>query len=693
MEVRERDPFAEAIGDDGSDSEPPIISDESDGEEDTAVAVGAQTHGSSGTQQYSRHFTTLDLEAMNKAANVDQHHPVIHGERPSVIGTDEFEVGQQFETKEEAVLTIKSYNIRRGVEYKVFESDQLKYHGKCVQFGNGCNWLIRVTMRQRKGYWEVRKYNGTHTCLATEISMDHRQLDYHVICSSILSLVMADASVSVKVLQNVVSSKFGYKPSYRKVWMGKQKAIAQIYGDWEESYNHIPRWIIGVQLYMSGTIALLRTSPVRIGNTVDASTVFFYRLFWMFPPCIEAFKYCKPLISIDGTHLYGKYGGTLLMAIAQDGNSNILPVAFGLVESENTDSWKFFLTHLCQHVTPQPGILVISDRHNAIKAALLAEDGGWLPPTAYRAFCVRHIATNFALSYKSKEARRILVNAAYAKTEEDHRYYMDILRKEDPAMVEWCDRIGLELWTQYRDGGCRYGHMTTNISEYINAVFKGTHNLLVGSLVKSTYGHLAELFVRKGKEAESQIGAKQEFCQTLVKAIERNLQASRNMRVDLYDRENSEFVIEELAPTAGWIAMSVCRVSLSARTCDCGYFQALHYPCRHVLAACSFCRLDWRIYVDDVYRMKTVFNVYNMGFSPPIQDDLLPVYEGPRVIPDPGMMRAAVGRPRSTRIRNSMDEADPDRPKRCRLCRTPGHTRRNYPQRSGASGSHEGSNA
>ncbi|RYR40172.1 hypothetical protein Ahy_A09g045869 [Arachis hypogaea] len=121
-----------------------------------------------------------------------------------MIGTDKFEVGQRFETKDEAILKIKSYNIRHGVECKVFESDQLKYNGKCVQFGSGCHWLIR-----RKGYWKVRKYNGPHTCLAAEISTDHRQLDYHVICASILSLVMADASVSVKVLQNTVSSKFG----------------------------------------------------------------------------------------------------------------------------------------------------------------------------------------------------------------------------------------------------------------------------------------------------------------------------------------------------------------------------------------------------------------------------------------------------------------------------------------------------
>ncbi|KAL4371397.1 hypothetical protein AHAS_Ahas06G0162900 [Arachis hypogaea] len=124
----------------------------------------------------------------------------------------------------------------------------------------------------------------------------------------------------------------------------------------------------------------------------------------MFPPCVKAFKYCKPLISIDGTHLYGKYGGTLLTVIAHVGNKNLFPVAFGLVEGKNTNLWKFFLSHLRQHVTPQPGILVISNRHNATKAALLAEDDGWLPPTAFCAFCARHIAANFALFFNSKDA-------------------------------------------------------------------------------------------------------------------------------------------------------------------------------------------------------------------------------------------------------------------------------------------------
>ncbi|XP_016207242.1 uncharacterized protein LOC107647702 [Arachis ipaensis] len=244
-------------------------------------------------------------------------------------------------------------------------------------------------------------------------------------------MVRADASVSIKVLLNATTTYFGFRPTYRRVWLVKQKAVAHIYGDWDESYNELPRWVLGVQLTMPGTVAVLRTSPVRVGGQVDDSQAYFHRLFWTFPPCIEAFRHCKPLVSIDGTHLYGKYGGTLLVAITQDGNSNILPVAFALVEGENVESWSFFLSHLRQYVTPQ--------------------------------------SANFALTFKGKDAKRLLVNACYAKTEVEFDYWFDILRSEDPAMCEWANRIEYSLWTQHRDEGRRFGHITTNISECVNS--------------------------------------------------------------------------------------------------------------------------------------------------------------------------------------------------------------------------------
>ncbi|XP_057756302.1 uncharacterized protein LOC130975534 [Arachis stenosperma] len=369
----------------------------------------------------------------------------------------------------------------------------------------------------------------------------------------------------------------------------------------------------------------------------------------------------------------------------QDGNSNILPIAFALVEGENTESWAFFLSNLRRHVTPQEGILVISDRHNGIKSALEDPVNGWLPPRAYRAYCIRHVAANFSLSFKGKDARRMLVNAAYAKTEAEFYYWFDIMRTENPAMCDWANRMEYEKWTQHQDSGRRFGHMTTNISECVNSVLKRTRNLPVTSLVKSTYGRLAELFVIRGQTAEAQLGAGQEFCQALVKGIERNIRESRCFTVTLYDRHQSEYTVAETTPT-GNFSLGSYRVSLKDHTCDCGYFQALHYPCCHAIACCAHSRLNWAAYVHEVYRMSEVFKVYSNGFVPPIPEGLWPPYAGPTIIPDPNMRRAREGRPKATRIRGPMDRSAENQPKRCGLCRQPGHTRRNCGQRRDTAG-------
>ncbi|XP_015972038.1 uncharacterized protein LOC107495403 [Arachis duranensis] len=313
--------------------------------------------------------------------------------------------------------------------------------------------------------------------MATSISSDHKQLDYHVICARIFPLVRTNASVSIKVLQEATEATYGFRPSYRKV-------------------------------------------------------------------------------CIDGTHLYGKYGGTLLLAIAQDGNSNILPVAFALVEGENAESWSYFLSNLRRHVTPEQGILVISDRHNGIKAALEAPESGWRPPHAYQAFCIWHVATNFALTFKGQDARRWLVNAAYAKTEAEFDYWFDIMRTENSALCDWVNRMEYERWTQHKDGGRRYGHMTTNIFECVNSVLKGTRNLPVTSLVKSTYLRLAELFGYLGQTAEAQLGFGHRYSQALIKAIERNLRDSRCFTVTVFDRHQLDYTVVETTPTGKFLLVA-----------------------------------------------------------------------------------------------------------------------------------------
>ncbi|RYR49728.1 hypothetical protein Ahy_A07g036255 isoform C [Arachis hypogaea] len=211
---------------DDDDVEPDMIADDSGDDLGTTNPRRATGGSSSGTQQYPPHFSSLDLDAMRQDENPVQASRFGARDTEGSAGMTEFQ----------------TYSIRRGVQYKVVESDYRRYVGKCSEFGNGCTWLIRLSLRQRKGIW-----------------------DYHVIATFIMPMVRADAAVNIKVLQNATAAHFGFRPTYRRVWMAKQKAVAVIYGDWDESYNELPRWVLGVQLTMPGTVAVLKTCPVRVG--------------------------------------------------------------------------------------------------------------------------------------------------------------------------------------------------------------------------------------------------------------------------------------------------------------------------------------------------------------------------------------------------------------------------------------------
>ena len=96
-------------------------------------------------------------------------------------------------------------------------------------------------------------------------------------------------------------------------------------------------------------------------------------VFWAFASCIEGFRHCKPVISIDGTHLYGKYRGVLLIAIAIDAINKVLPLAFAVVDKESRPSWGWFLERLkisLADVIVDKDICIIFDRYKGIQNAI-----------------------------------------------------------------------------------------------------------------------------------------------------------------------------------------------------------------------------------------------------------------------------------------------------------------------------------
>ena len=74
------------------------------------------------------------------------------------------------------------------------------------------------------------------------------------------------------------------------------------------------------QHFVPGTIVRYKTFNSTEDSEDDSSKVILNSVFWAFKPCIEGFQYCKPIVLINDIFLIGKYLGTLLTAIGQDGS-------------------------------------------------------------------------------------------------------------------------------------------------------------------------------------------------------------------------------------------------------------------------------------------------------------------------------------------------------------------------------------
>ena len=146
---------------------------------------------------------------------------------------------------------------------------------------------------------------------------------------------------------------------------GKHKAIRQLFGDFSQSYTKIPRLFLAIEQANPGCVVIWKTCDINMPNIE-----IFQCVLWSFKPSIDGFEHCRPVMSIDGTHLYGKYKGTLLTAMGCDRNNKLFPLTFSIIEGENTDSWGWFLACIRNRVTKRPGICVISDRHPGIMAEM-----------------------------------------------------------------------------------------------------------------------------------------------------------------------------------------------------------------------------------------------------------------------------------------------------------------------------------
>ncbi|XP_013705009.1 uncharacterized protein LOC106408865 [Brassica napus] len=251
------------------------------------------------------------------------------------------------------------YAIVNKFKYKSGKSDPSMMVLKCC--GNLCPWRLYAVRLKDSELFEIRSIINNHTCSVNVRGGYQTQATASVIGELMKTKYCGiGAGPKPREIRKMMRGDHDVSISYWKAWKSHDLAIDNCQGKCTDSYMQLPAYLHNLVLANPGTIADLHTE-----RSQDGENLFKY-MFLALGASIKGYEALRKVIVVDGTHLKGKYAGCLLTASAQDGNYQIFPLAFAIVDSENDVSWEWFFQHLASFVPDDPQLVIVSDRHPSI---------------------------------------------------------------------------------------------------------------------------------------------------------------------------------------------------------------------------------------------------------------------------------------------------------------------------------------
>ncbi|XP_075504484.1 uncharacterized protein LOC142541920 [Primulina tabacum] len=286
------------------------------------------------------------------------------------------------------------------------------------------------------------------------------------------------------------------------------------YGTWEISVQLLPKYMCGLSKYNTGTTVECK----HLRANIEMSKTLNY-VFCAFRPCVDGFRRCRKIISVDGTHLYTKYKHKMLIGVTLDANNQVLPLGFAIMDEETTDSWKWFLENLrSQVVRGENGVCLIYDRHKGIVRA--TEDLPYFQPP-------------------------------------------------------------YEKWSLAHDGGWHRWVMTTNMSECLNSVLNGARRLPISAIVHLTLMRCVHYFIERMTRGGRMVQKNLMWSDYACRKYEKWARKSSEHRVSKYDVREQTALVAIVGRQSRGQHMQVANLSTS--DCSCGKWTLFGIPCSHAI--------------------------------------------------------------------------------------------------------------
>ena len=141
--------------------------------------------------------------------------------------------------------------------------------------------------------------------------------------------VMDNRAITPRQIQSNERLTHGNRISYMQAWRTREQLQQEIEGDEKTSFGKLPALLDAMAAGDEETCTRLDTS----------SEGHFVRCFIAPRAARYGLRHCWKLIFFDGTFIKSQYKMMLLVAATIDGENKTLPLAWGIVPTENVEHW------------------------------------------------------------------------------------------------------------------------------------------------------------------------------------------------------------------------------------------------------------------------------------------------------------------------------------------------------------------
>ncbi|XP_044373549.1 uncharacterized protein [Triticum aestivum] len=502
------------------------------------------------------------------------------------MNAPKFHLGQVFTSIDQLRKAIREYSCKERLNITFPKNDKTRLGAKC---NDGCPWYLYASYDNRTQSIMIKTFKDEHTCCK---KWQVKAFTARYIAHKYVEKIRADEKITLKGFGSLVQQEWNMKEKRGKLGRARKIAHNIIYGDEIAQYNKL--WDYGHELR--------RSNPGSTFFVELADDGQFQKCYFSFDACKRGFlSACRPVLFVDGTHLKTQFGGILLTAIGMDPNDCIFPIAFGVVEVENTKSWRWFLTAFKEDL----GIVntsrwsIMSDKQKGLIRAVKE-----LFSDSEHRFCVRHLWQNFTKNFKGEILKNQLWRCARSTTTGQFRANMDQMLILNKEAHDWLDELDPKTWVRaYQREFPKCDVLLNNNCEVFNKYILEAREMPFLSMAQTIKGQIMARVYSKKEEAGKWHGT---ICPKIRKRLQRHVEAANTCTAD--PAGLGIFQVNDRGADF--------EVDIRLRTCSCKRWDLTGIPCCHGVAACRHDQIPPEEMVHSCYSIQTYLKAYEHIIMP-----------------------------------------------------------------------------